>query len=1072
MSGKKVWVAQSIEYVRQGNGRAVLTALPAAQPRPVWHQNYQQQNEARMQRLEREARLFALVHYCGNQPEALARYVEVVSAALRGQINVTNLIRYAPDELPDIVVDLFNVIRDARGHTHDKYKPTTVEPSTTFKDVLKVIEILGGIPANVVTIALSSGYFTLEKKSATEHLSTLKVTDFITSLERRPARDRAKDLPRLSDYPVVKDPGFLYYLLDCATGSSAQVRLAAQDLLKYQSDEDVVAKAIPMLDAKTVRIRTSAVQMLGRIGSDAALEAMRARAEVEKSQDVLGAIALFTERSSARESEVPEGCYLSAHGKTIEIPDYEPLDKTDTAPFDADDLAMLQAVDKKENERRMENHHKMMAAFKAGERWPREEPTMPKPINTADDLLTLLNKNVDVTAGKDEFDKQGLRRRHSQLVPYHQRSSVNTLAARLPDLRLVHLALAVTGSACSALYASSNSFTEQLSLRILDGAIDIRQVLLAAREAEYLAGHSHTDQCNYVADEAGYLSIILNDRDLANPPAILRQTWPVTAANLNMVLEALPPQTLDLKRNLNALRLLEQLPKLPMAAVDTILYTALDERRQVHELAQTLLVDVEGVDERIIATLTDKRQIVRSKAARLLADRGARDAVPAITKQLKTEKSESARAELIAALSRLGGDTSPYLGRAALVKEAHVLVKKLPNAKIDWLPLETAPVLRWADGKHVEPVVPDSWLRLALKLKSPAESSLFRLYYEQLDDQSVMEFGDWVLASWIAYDTFKLDASGLREQAQKQAGVYKTTRGGGWASMSIDQIAHHLMQTWTSSYPNSGNDAKGILALTHQATPTSATTSIAAYLKNHGKRVSQAKSLVEVLAAMATPEAMQVLVATATRFKQRTVRQLAETCVTKIADERNWTEDELADRSIPSGGIEADGVLILEVGEQAKPYTARLGSDLSVKLFNADGKQVKAIPAGNDDNSRDSRKLLTGAKKIIKTVVTQQSTRLYDAMVGARQWTLTDWEADIAGHPIMVRLIERVIWRALAEDGSVVAVFRPTPEGDRLTADGDDADLSAAATIDIAHTMTVNEDVRQAWLTHMKDFEI
>ena len=94
------------------------------------------------------------------------------------------------------------------------------------------------------------------------------------------------------------------------------------------------------------------------------------------------------------------------------------------------------------------------------------------------------------------------------------------------------------------------------------------------------------------------------------------------------------------------------------------------------------------------------------------------------------------------------------------------------------------------------------------------------------------------------------------------------------------------------------------------------------------------------------------------------------------------------------------------------------------------------------------------------------------AWLGARQWTVANWETDIVGHPIMVRLIERVIWRALAEDGSVVAVFRPTPEGDRLTADGDDADLSRATAIDIAHTTTVDENVRQAWLSHMEDFEV
>ena len=1057
--------ARLMQFVRDGTGRPVLEALLVA-PRPKLlrprdHQKYLQEIK---QELEREGRLFALVQYCGDQPEALARYVEVLSSALRGRFSKINQSSYAPNELPDSVTDLFNFIREANAEGQDEYKPATVEASTTFEDVLKVIKIFGGTSADVVTVALPSQYpgqlchFTLEGKSASQHLCTLTVAEFVTSLERRPVRNLSKILLKLSDFPIVKDPAFLDYLINSATSKSAQVRLAAQDLLQHQSDENIVAKAIPMLDAKSARIRSSAVQILGIVKSDAALEAMSARAKIEKSQDVLTAITLFTETSNTQALEVPDGRYLAADGSIIEVPDFEPLVEADTAPFGSGDLAMLKAADEKETEHRMEWHHRQLNALKPGTEW---KPTEPERLSTAGDLFAFLNTPMDVLTGKEQAVKQGEVHRNRPGVPWYQRSLMTDLAGRLSDWRLVQLALVDGGGAAYPLsHAASSPIAEQLNNRIQDGAIDIRQVFLAA------------DKSNYVTDVAQYLSGLLHRTNPARPPAILPQTWPITANNLDQVLEALPPQTLKLEPNLNALQLLKQMPKLPMVAVDKILFAALDERRLVHDLAQTLLMDVEGINQRIIATLADKRQIVRSKAARLLADRGARQAVPSITKRLKVEKSEGARAELISALSRLGGDTKPYLGRAALVKEAQSLVKKLPNAKIDWLQLEAAPALRWADGKHVDPVVPDAWLRLALKLKSPAESSLFDLYYEQLDTRSAMEFGDWVLASWIAYDAFELDESGMRERAEKLAEVYKTSRGRPWTNKTIEQIVGHLMYQWTTRYPNSGNDAKGVLALTHHATPTSATTAIAAYLKNHGKRVSQAKCLVEVLAAMATPEAVQVLVATATRFKQRGVRQFADTCVSKIAEECNWTEDELADRSIPSGGIGADGILTLEVGELRKPYIARLGSDLSVKLFNPEGKEVKAIPAGQDEITKKSKKLLSGTKKTIKTVVTHQSTRLYDAMVGARQWTLTDWETNVVGHPIMMRLTERVIWRAVAKEGSVVALFRPSPEGVYLTADGEDADLSAAVTIDIAHTTTVEEDTRQAWLTHLDDFEI
>ena len=1056
---------RAVEYVHFGDGRPVLAALPAARPVP----------EKKMDYAKRQEPFLVFAGFFGAKPEELARYVEVLSAAFSITPQRTKYSTWIASETPDNVVILIELMRESSVRTSAYEKSIPDAPDmVSFYDVLKSIELLGGTPADMISgIVPSIGHgrqrdFKLKGKLASEHLHTLPASDFIESLKRRKAKERAEVIMSLHDYPVAKDPAFLDCLIKSASAGSAQVRDAAQKLLAQQPDNEVTAKAIPMLDAGAARVRASAVQILGRIGSDAALDAMKKRVKLETSQDILTAINNFVAINAVQVSDAPGEFYVAADSSVIEIPDFQPLFETDDTPFGPEDLARLNAMDKEEYERRLRRYHRDVDAFKAGEKWIQHKPIRPEEVSGADRLLAILNAPIDTKMG----EKDGARRSYSIVHLDHLWPLVNEFTSRLPDLRLVHLSLIETGNASAALNSTSNAFVREMSKRILAGTIDIRQILHAAQKAGIPAGYGYGCNNTYTADEVGFLTLILDGGYLGRSCARLTQIWPITASHLGQVLEALPPQTLKLATNLYALQLLQQLPKLPMAAINAVLYAALDKRRLVNEPAQAMLLDVEGIDERIIVALTDKHQTVRGRAARYIADRGVREAVPAITKRLRTEKSEGARAEMISAISRLGGDTSPYLGRAALAKEAQALVKKLPNAKINWLHLETAPDLRWADGEDVDHVVPDAWLRLALKLKSPAESSLFCLYLEQLDDRSAMEFGDWVLTNWIAYDTFKQGTSELRKQAQKQAESCKAAGQGGWARMSIDEIASYLLQKLSARYPNSGTDATGILALTHLATPTLAATSIAAYLKNHGRRVSQAKCLVEVLAAMGTREALQVLVAIATRFKQRTVRQLAETCVATIAEERGWSEDELADRSIPTAGIEEDGVIALEVGEQAKAYTARLDSDLNVELFNPDGKEVKAIPAGKDENTKEARKLLSDAKKTVKTVVAQQSARLYDAMVGARRWTSIDWEADIVGHPIMVRLIERIIWRALAEDGSVVAVFRPTPEGDRLTASGDDADLSAARTIDIAHTTMIDEDMRQAWLTHMEDFEV
>lgn len=1069
---QKGLTARVVTYVREGDGRPVLSALATSRPQgrqPYNAQNWQvEQNQTNMEN--------SFCHTFGGDPAGLARYVEVLTAARGTKPYRSNYNTDLSDETPDEVANLLQFL-SAGNYRAENLAPVDNTNPTTFSDLVKTVKILGGSPADLISMAIPTGYSaanpTLDGVIMTEGIRDFTTEHYIKSLNRRKAGDRAKVMKLLAAYPVAKNPDFLEYLMESACAGSAQVRAAAVRLLGFQSKDAVEERAIPLLDARAVGTRSSAVQILGAIGSDSALAAMKKRAEVEKSQDVLTAINHYAGTSVAAVSDAPDGQYQAADGTLFDIPDYEPLVDDGSAPFGPEDLKALKALDQRQYENSLASYNHHLDRIKAGDKSWGHKPRKPVQSNDAEKMYQTLNSPVDLEAAFPKVvDPKNPRRRHLYFG-YHLRPWLLANVSRLPHLRVVHLALLTTGDVRQASTNHYDPICGHLYELILDGTVDLRQVMAIGKMIGLsLTINEYRNTKRLESTPAGFLQMQLSEASSYSVFPDIPATWPIAANGLIDVLSGLPPRTTNVSVNARALKMLSHFPKLPMAAVDAVLYAALDERRRISDPAQALLLDVDGIDERLVTTLTDKRQVVRAKAASFLADRDIKTAVPALVKRLKTEKSESARADMISAVARLGGDTTPYLGRKAIQKEAETLVAKLPNAKIDWLEMATAPPLKWSDGKAVDPSIQDAWLRLALKLKSPTGSPLFGLYYDQLDPHSVTAFCDWVLKSWIAYDIWKPASDELREKAHKQAVADKAAGRGWYGKWTVDQIANYILQSWMTGYPNSGSDAKGILALTHRATPATATVAISGYLKNHGKRVSQAKCLVEVLAAMGTPEALQVLVATATRFKQRTVRELAEKSVGEIAEQRGWTQDELADRSIPSGGFEEDGIMALEVGEEAKPYSARLGSDLSVKLFNPDGKEVKAIPAGKDANTKESKSLLSGAKKTVKTVVGQQTTRLYDAMIGARKWTRNAWEGDLVTHPIMARLIERVIWRGLAEDGSVVVLFRPTPEGDRLTADGDDADMSKIAYVDIAHTATVDEDTRQEWLTHMSDFEV
>ncbi|MEM6529840.1 MAG: hypothetical protein AAF653_16190, partial [Chloroflexota bacterium] len=58
----------------------------------------------------------------------------------------------------------------------------------------------------------------------------------------------------------------------------------------------------------------------------------------------------------------------------------------------------------------------------------------------------------------------------------------------------------------------------------------------------------------------------------------------------------------------------------------------------------------------------------------------------------------------------------------------------------------------------------------------------------------------------------------------------------------------------------------------------------AAFLKDHGSRTSQAKALLDVLANIGTPAALQVLLQTADRLKQKSVQAHAAKLIDDVAD--------------------------------------------------------------------------------------------------------------------------------------------------------------------------------------------
>ncbi len=1052
---------QVVQYILTGEGRMVLGALDAQKttisqiPRQHMPQGYGMTWGILGGALSGMLR--------AQQYATVARLAE---ASAHGLFAVRSLsFHFRNDPFSLTVAVALGMLQEVRT---DRQSPYYVG----HEGLMAILEPLGGTHSDLIVLSAKSynGHLAIVYKDRQEQQRAAfsgGPAQTIEGISRLDAAGKVSAIEAMTEHGLSKDPAYADFLLDSVGAGSAKVRDAARGALKHQDQAMATTRATEMLSAGKVALRTSAVQILGDIRSEAARAALADRLEVEKAQSVralIEQVLALTGAGAAAEGDQPDPDFDIPPVPKLSLEGSEKV----LTPAEVDELLAIDA-----------KHNKDARARAAASKAAGHKYYGPTETSIGKDMVAVFNKGAPLKG-------RGLRG-NGVMLGYARSAEYDTYFARALDRlspdRAVYTAIL-------GLYQANSIFStyeaspqvDKLRAMLQSGQMDLRTYFLIFGRTGLRLGRESYNKKSIKPEKPEDWPATWLRQTLEDGPGLSRRAaefvgadaiWPLVAENIQIVAEYLPPSSLSGQENEAALNLLRLLPRLPQWLIQPVLFVAMGEARGPRVLAREMLQDVPGIDDTIAAALTDKRQAIRANAASFLAQRGAKDALPALKKRLKTEKSEMARAAMISALAELGGDTDAYLGKKALMDEAAKLVTKLPNAKIDWLHVDQAPALKWASGGAVDPVIVDAWARLAVKLKDPGEGKLWALYFDQLDPASAEALSGWALSSWIAYDTWRKPRAELEVEATQEAQnlianspYYKRS------NYTVETLAAQLIAYRLSDYPHSGADSKGLLSLTHRAPAVVQARQIAAYLKDHGKRTSQAKAMIDVLFASATSEAIQVLVATATRFKQRSVREYAETRVAALAESKGWTRDQLADRSVPTGGLEDGGVTTLDVGEERKAYSLRLASDLTLKLFNPDGKEVKSLPAGKDDTTKDSKALLSQAKKTVKTVTTQQSSRLYEAMMAQRNWSLEDWRADLNDHPILSRLTERVVWRGLDGKGAPLCTFRPTPEADLFDAEGDDADLTGVAIIDVAHAANLSDADRAAWTQHLEDFEV
>jgi Domain of unknown function (DUF4132) len=554
--------------------------------------------------------------------------------------------------------------------------------------------------------------------------------------------------------------------------------------------------------------------------------------------------------------------------------------------------------------------------------------------------------------------------------------------------------------------------------------------------------------------------------------------------DLDQALGMMPQSATEPKLPQRGLELLEQFPILPNRYRNRAMVLAGDTAAKTRDAARALLKDTPGIDGAIAVQLLDGKQDVRALAAEWLASRDAKAELPAIRAALAKEKSDVARAAMITALQKLGDDVSHLFDPAVLVKEATAGLAKTKPKGLDWFPFDMVPQLHWADGTPVDPILPRWWITLAAKLKQPGGNALINLWLDRLAPGDAHKLGWMVLTGWIDEDTRRpsdAEANAYAAQhvdatlQQNIANVKRWPQSADYFLTDRTALFAQLKRQKASVYLGTASESKGILALAARVNGADAAQRIRPFLKDHGSRTSQAKALMEVLAAIGTSAALQVLLGAANRMKQRSVQDFAGALVDDIAARNGWTPAQLADRTVPTGGFDSDGSLELDCGED-RTYRLQLGAQDDIIILNPEGREVKALPAPRVDDEKPlvdaAKKLLSNARKEVKQVLTAQTARLQEAMFLQREWDVAEWESFLAGHPLVGRLAARLVWDGLGSEGQSLALFRPLGDGSYTDPEDNDVALADLTTVRLAHSSLLKAEAIAKWRQHLADYAV
>ena len=414
------------------------------------------------------------------------------------------------------------------------------------------------------------------------------------------------------------------------------------------------------------------------------------------------------------------------------------------------------------------------------------------------------------------------------------------------------------------------------------------------------------------------------------------------------------------------------------------------------------------------------------------------------------------RAMMRAVLPIALGKTSPLRERAiTLIRKRHALMPTFveaiadefgPDARIEldvliappplppkppkwpqFVSFEALPALRLKAGEEVTPAMLRTFIELLSLLPLEAARPAIDAICQASESDSLARISEALMHAWLA-----VDAPTKEKWVVFAAGLL----GGDDAARSLIELA----ETWMGA----GFTARAGLAI-------------------------------EAVGAIGSDVALLHLHRMATRSKSKPLKKRAQTALDAICEERGWTAEDVAERTVPHLGLGRDGSLTLDFG----PRSVRIALDESLAPVALDdqGRALPSLPRANKADDAEKAKAavarLQGLKADLKVIAQEQLRRLERALATERTWSWADFEARFLHHPVLVHLARRLIWQREETQGAALLAFRVSEDGSFADANDDSLAFHANshARARLAHPLTLGADTAK-WATVLADYQL